>query len=65
MIDYKVQAIACGDSHLGCTLIPNTWYKVMKIPSQAPFDGLMGSNFYRNNLVYFDFGSHKIHVKKL
>ena len=43
--------------------LPPTWFLIMKIPSYAPFDGLVGSNFYRNNLVYFDFLNHYIYVK--
>lgn len=44
-------------------LFPSTWFSVVDIPPSAPFDGLIGSNFYAENLVYFDFDSHKIYVK--
>ncbi len=43
--------------------LPDTWFNVADIPSFAPFDGLIGSNFYADNLVYFDFDNHKIYVK--
>lgn len=43
-------------------ILPNTWFHVIDIPSYAPFDGLVGSNFYQENLVYFDFDEHKIFV---
>lgn len=43
----------------------NTWFSVTDIPENAPFDGLIGSNFYANNLVYFDFDNHKIYVKPI
>jgi predicted aspartyl protease len=46
-------------------LLPNTWFKITDIPSYAPFDGLIGSNFYRENLVYFDFDNHRIYIKHL
>lgn len=43
--------------------LPNTWFEVQDMPSFVPFDGLVGSNFYANNLVYFDFDKHIIYVK--
>lgn len=43
----------------------NTWFSVTDIPENAPFDGLIGSNFYANNLVYFDFDNHKIYVNPI
>lgn len=43
--------------------LPRTWFKIMNIPSYAPFDGLIGSNFFRENLVYCDFNDHYIYVK--
>lgn len=43
--------------------LPETWFKITKTPKYAPFDGIMGSNFYRENLVYFDFTHNKIYVK--
>ncbi len=42
----------------------NTWFSVTDIPENAPFDALMGSNFYMDHLVYFNFDSHKIYVKE-
>jgi hypothetical protein len=43
--------------------LPNNWFKVIStLPPIAPFNGLVGSNFYQNNLIYFDFDSHKIFV---
>lgn len=42
---------------------PNTWFKLSEMPSHAPFDGLIGSNFYAENSVYFDMDDHKIYVK--
>ena len=44
-------------------MLPNTWFKVTNLPSYAPFDGLLGSNFYSENLVYFDFDKQQIFVK--
>lgn len=44
--------------------LPNTWFKVVPLPSYAPFDGLIGSNFFANHLVYFDMDHHKIFVKR-
>lgn len=41
----------------------NVWFSVTGIPDSAPFDGLIDSNFYANNLVYFDFDNHKIYVQ--
>lgn len=44
--------------------ISNTaWFSVSDMPDNVPFDGLIGSNFYANHLVYFDFDKHKIYVK--
>jgi hypothetical protein len=43
--------------------LPETWFRVRNIPAEAPFDGLMGSNFFMDNLVYFDFDNHKILIK--
>ena len=43
--------------------LPLTWFLVKDIPQQAPFDGLIGSNFYMEHLVYFDFAHHQILVK--
>jgi len=45
--------------------LPNTWFMLADIPAAAPFDGLIGSNFFRNNAVYFDFGEDEIYVKPL
>jgi len=44
-------------------VLQNTWFRTENIPSYAPFDGLIGSNFYEQNLVYFDFDNHKIFVR--
>lgn len=46
-------------------VISNTWLSVTDIPDAAPFDGLIGSNFYADNLVYFDFDNHKIYIKSV
>lgn len=43
-------------------LLPNTWFKAIDLPAAAPFDGLMGSNFYSQHLVYFDFDQQFIFV---
>lgn len=43
--------------------LPNTWFKIVDMPSYAPFDALIGDNFYKENLVYFDFNKHCIYVK--
>lgn len=43
--------------------LPNTWFRLTDIPSHAPFDGLIGGNFFEKNLVYFDFDQHRIFVK--
>lgn len=43
--------------------LPTTWFSVQKMPPSVPFDGLVGSNFYAENLVYFDFDKHRIYVK--
>ena len=40
-----------------------TWFLLDHIPSNIPFDGLIGSNFYEENLVFFDFKNHLIYVK--
>ncbi len=45
--------------------LPGIWFKLMdNLPERriAPFDGLVGTNFYANNLVYFDFSHHKIYI---
>lgn len=42
--------------------LPNTYFKITNVPSYAPFDGLIGSNFYSENLVYFDFDKRLIFV---
>lgn len=41
-----------------------TWFSVEDFPATAPFDGLIGSNFYAENRVYFDFDNHKIYIDK-
>ncbi|MGE3919693.1 MAG: hypothetical protein AB7F64_01900 [Gammaproteobacteria bacterium] len=43
--------------------MPNTWFLLENIPDGVPFDGLIGSNFFRENLVYFDFEDQNIYVK--
>lgn len=46
--------------------LPGIWFKLTdNLPDRAiaPFDGLVGANFYANNLVYFDFAHHKIFVR--
>lgn len=43
--------------------LPNIWFKTTDIPSAAPFDGLIGMNYFKNNLIYFDFDHHKIYVR--
>lgn len=50
---------------MGNKKLPNTWFKVVDIPSCAPFDALINSNFIKENLVYFDFKNHNIYIKKL
>ena len=43
--------------------LPDNWFVVTNsLPSVAPFDGLIGANFYANNPVYFDFDHHVICV---
>ncbi len=48
---------------LNNTPLPKTWFQITDIPTEAPFDALMGSNFYQENLVYFDFTNSLIYVK--
>lgn len=43
--------------------LPKTWFMVQDIPQSAPFDGLIGSNFFRKNIVYINFDQHRIYVK--
>lgn len=43
--------------------LPESWFLVEDIPSYAPFDGLIGSNFYTHHQVYLGFGQHTIYVK--
>lgn len=43
--------------------LPNTWFMVQDIPKDAPFDGLVGSNFFHENVIYIDFDQRKIYVK--
>ncbi|HLB56070.1 MAG TPA: retropepsin-like aspartic protease [Coxiellaceae bacterium] len=42
--------------------LPNTWFMVESIPLAAPFTGLVGDNFFRNNVVYVDFKKHRISI---
>lgn len=43
--------------------LANTWFMVTDIPSSAPFDALIGSNFFHDNLVYFDFHQQILYVQ--
>jgi hypothetical protein len=43
--------------------LTKTGFLIEDIPAIAPFDGLVGSNFYMQNLVYFDFDNQKIYSK--
>ncbi len=44
--------------------LPNIWFKTINtLPPIAPFDGLVGSNFYADNMIYFDFDQKVIFVK--
>jgi hypothetical protein len=43
---------------------PNAWFMLADVPKAAPFDGIVGSNFYQNNLVYFDFSNYKLYVQQ-
>ncbi len=44
-------------------ILPKTWFELSDIPSWAPFDGLIGSNFYKEHLVYFNFDKKFIYIK--
>jgi hypothetical protein len=44
--------------------LPNAWFHLRDIPPYAPFDALFGSNFFKENLVYFDFDKHLIYVNR-
>lgn len=44
---------------------PSTWFLIRNIPPTAPFDALIGSNFFMDNLVFFDFEHHKIYIKNI
>lgn len=46
------------------TKLPTMWFKLTEIPTVAPFDGLIGSNFYMRNSVYFDFDNQIIYIQK-
>ncbi len=49
-----------GDNQI---YLPKTWFLIDDtLPSDIPFDGFIGSNFYEENLVYFDFDNHKIYI---
>ncbi len=43
--------------------LPATWFMISPIPSFAPFDGLIGANFYQQNVVYFAMGEKRIYIK--
>ncbi|MEM9242984.1 MAG: aspartyl protease family protein [Pseudomonadota bacterium] len=45
--------------------LTNTWFIIRKFPLVAPFDGLMGAQFFSRHLVYFDFDHHIIYVKPI
>lgn len=49
-------------THTGKNL-PQTWFLVSNLPPEAPFDALMGSNFFEKNLVFFNFQQNKVYVK--
>lgn len=40
-----------------------TWFIVRPFPPAAPFDGLMGANFFSHNRIYIDFEHHQLYVK--
>lgn len=42
--------------------LDNTWFIVRDMP-QLPFDALLGSNFFANNLVFIDFKNNTLSVK--
>lgn len=44
--------------------LKNTWFSLAPIPSAAHFTGLLGDNFFRNNVVYIDFKHRKILIMK-
>ncbi len=56
-----ISSLTTGDEFIS----NNSWFSVTDIPDNAPFDGLIGSNFYMDNLVYFDFDHRKIYVNKI
>lgn len=44
--------------------LPNNWFMIVKnLPKVAPFDGLMGNNFFAEHVVYIDFQKQIIYVK--
>lgn len=44
--------------------LPGIWFMVVdNLPPITPFDGLVGTNFFANNPVYFDFDQKLIFVK--
>jgi len=42
--------------------LPNTWFMLEKLPSSVPFTGLVGDNYFRNNLIFIDFKNKTISV---
>jgi len=43
--------------------LPPTWFLIKDIPQEAPFDGIIGSNFYMEHVIYFDFKNQQILIK--
>jgi predicted aspartyl protease len=35
--------------------LPNTWFMLENLPKNIPFSGLVGDNFFRNNIVFINF----------
>ena len=42
--------------------LPNTWFKLEKLPSFVPFTGLVGDNYFRNNLIFVNFKNKTIWI---
>lgn len=60
---HDCQIIKIDDfSTLSDHSLGETWFMVDNLPKNIHFDGLIGDNFFREHLVFFDFKNHQIYI---
>ncbi|MCK4870010.1 MAG: retroviral-like aspartic protease family protein [Gammaproteobacteria bacterium] len=58
--EKKCRYIKTNDFIINKQKLPNTWFHLTNY--KIPFDGLIGSSFFKKNIIFIDFKNHEIWI---